>query len=234
MKRLNLYLTLTSLTVVAVTLERFSPTTKILLQPDNYLRLHEVFQMSVLILASVLIPCFVLYHVTNGFRTVKSNYEKFLVILFAAGIYFYATGNGAHEIASFLFNNYCPQNNFATAFCKSSFFDDYYFGNIMYFFGAFFMTVPILLLERLNPTKDFTKKDYIILIINSLVYSLAIIAYAALDRVLVGLVYTLITTIVIDGILFTSKIKYKYLPYTFYSAVVYTIGAVISLLIRFR
>jgi len=60
MNRLNVLLTLSSLDVLLVTLERFSFTTQVVLQPYSFLRLHEVFQIATLILFTVLIPTFVL------------------------------------------------------------------------------------------------------------------------------------------------------------------------------
>lgn len=56
MKRFHLLFRLNSLAVVLVSLERFSFTTRVLLQPSQFLRLHEALQIGVLILATVLIP----------------------------------------------------------------------------------------------------------------------------------------------------------------------------------
>lgn len=66
MKRLHVLLTLSSLDVILVTIERFSPTTQILLQPASFLRLHEVLQIVTLILFTVLIPTFVLREMSDG------------------------------------------------------------------------------------------------------------------------------------------------------------------------
>src|SRR5260221_11578758 len=139
----NFLLTLTSLNVLLVTIERFSPTTQILLQPYNFLRLHEVFQMSFLILATVLIPALLLREVTDNFRLMQTKYGLILFIIFIIGIYFYATGNGVHELASFLFNSFCDIKNIYPDICGGLFFNDYYFGNAVYFIGAFLMNVSL-------------------------------------------------------------------------------------------
>lgn len=233
MKKLNLYLTFSSLIVLLVTLERFSFTTKILLQPYNFLRLHELIQMLVIILLTILIPFFILYEITGKLETLKNNKGKILVLLFIIGTYFNATGNGVHEMASFLYNNFCPYEGFVTKICDTMFFNDYYFGNIVYFLGGILMTVPLILLEKLRPAKEFKKKDWIILIINSLVYSFAIVAYAAFDPVLIGFYYVFVTGVVVDLIYLVSKNKSK-LPFTTYSMLIYTIGLIASVLIRFH
>ncbi|HSX40556.1 MAG TPA: hypothetical protein VLF68_02990 [Candidatus Saccharimonadales bacterium] len=234
MKRLNLLLTLTSLTVLLVTVERFSPTTKIILQPYSFLRLHEVVQMLVIILLSLLIPFFILKHLSNNFESLKTKRGTMLAALFIIGIYLNATGNGVHEVASFLFNNFCDTKVVAGGFCGSAFFNDYYFGNIVYFIGAILFTVPLILFERSNPEKSFRRNDWIVLEINAIVYALTIFAYAGFDRVLVGLWYSIIATIIILFLLFTSKQKFKYLPFTVYSAIVYILGTAASLLVRFH
>lgn len=233
MRRLHLLLTLTSLSVLLVTIERFSFTTQITLQPYSYLRLHEVFQMAVVILLTVLIPFFILKEVTHGFELLKSKRGTVLATIFITGVYFYATGNGAHEIASYLFNTFCDVKHFTSMVCGSMFFNDYYFGNILYFIGAVLMTIPLILFERANPKNKAENSDVGLIVVNALVYALAIIAYAAFDRVLVGLVYSLIMMAVIDGLLLTAKKPWRSLPYTTYLAITYTLGTIVALLIRF-
>src|SRR5579859_1640300 len=104
MKRLNVLLTLSSFVVLLVTIERFSFTTNVVLQPYNFLRLHEVIQTTVIILATVLILFFLFKEVSQNFTLLQSKKGTVLGLLFITGIYFYATGNGMHELASYLFN----------------------------------------------------------------------------------------------------------------------------------
>lgn len=71
MNSLNRIFTLSSLSVILVTVERLSPTTNILLQPANFLRLHEVVQMSVLILLTVIVPFLLLKEMAQNFEIIK-------------------------------------------------------------------------------------------------------------------------------------------------------------------
>ena len=107
MSRLNVLLTLASLNVLLVTIERFSFTTQVILQPYSFLRLHEALQIATLILFTVIIPVFVLREVTHGFDTLKTSTGMALLVCVVIGIYFYATGNGIHELASFQLNTFC-------------------------------------------------------------------------------------------------------------------------------
>jgi len=237
MKRLHILFSLTSLSVVLVTIERFSLTTQVLLQPYNFLRLHEVIQILILILATVLIPFFLFKTVTDDFALLKTSKKNlFLGVLFIVGIYFYASGNAFHELASFLLNQYCDVKRVSGALCGSLFFNDYYTGNIFYFIGAFLLVIPLILFEISYPRLTMQRRDFWLLLPNALIYALAIIAYAAFDVVLVGLIYTLLTTLVIIAILVILLIQRKkllHLPVTSYMTLTYTIGAIVSCIIRF-
>jgi hypothetical protein len=159
--------------------------------------------------------------------------EIVLSVLFITGIYFYSTGNGVHEVASYIFNSFCDTANIVPGFCGSSFFNDYYFGNILYFIGGYLMTVVLLLLERNNPPVDYDRKNWTILLVNAVVFAFAIFAYSAFDRVLVGLIYSLVTTLTILALLVTSNKRYSRLPYTTYALVTYALGTTASLIVRF-
>lgn len=108
--------------------------------------------MAVLILLTVIIPFLILNEVTNNFQSMRGKYGLIMGLLFITGVYFYATGNGVHELASFFFNTYCGTKNVSEEVCEGMFFNDYYFGNILYFIGAFLMNAVLILFERKNLT----------------------------------------------------------------------------------
>jgi hypothetical protein len=233
MHRLNVLLTLASLNVLLVTIERFSFTTQVLLQPYSFLRLHEVLQIATLILFTVIIPVFVLREVTHGFDTLKTRAGMALLVCLVIGIYFYATGNGIHELASFQLNTFCPDTAAPSVICQGMYFNDYYFGNGLYFIGAFLMNTALIVLEGIRPLAAASRRDMIITTVNALVYSLAIIAYAAFDVVVVGLVFTVISMLTIDLLLWRSRQPVVTRPFTYYAAVAYTIGGVLGFALRF-
>ncbi|OGG16633.1 hypothetical protein A3D77_08115 [Candidatus Gottesmanbacteria bacterium RIFCSPHIGHO2_02_FULL_39_11] len=232
MSKLNWLLTLSSLNVILVTIERFSFTTQILLPPDNFLRLHEVFQIATLILFTVILPALYLKELTKNFELLKKRKGAILLLVFIAGVYFYATGNGIHELGSFFFNQYCPTQNFSSIQCKGMFINDYYFGNGLYFFGAALLVIPLLMFERISGTDKVSKKDKIILIVNSIFYSLTIFAYAAFDRVEVGLIYSLVMMVVTLGFFIKIRKKMWNYPFITYSTIAYTLGGLFSLIVR--
>ncbi|MBI3379153.1 hypothetical protein HY029_00160 [Candidatus Gottesmanbacteria bacterium] len=234
MNKLNILFTLSSLNVLLVTAERFSFTTKILLAPYSFLRLHEVFQISVLLLFTVIIPFLILREATGKFDLFNTKNGAILALLFVIGVYFYSTGNGVHELGSFLFNQYCDTKKVVGEMCGGMFFNDYYFGNILYFIGAILMNIVFLFFERMRPNKTFIKKDMLPLAINGVIYSFAIFAYAAFDRVLVGFIYSLVMTLIADCFYFLNKKSYLAKPVTTYLALTYSLGTIASIIVRFR
>ncbi len=232
MNKLNQIFALSSLSVLLVTVERFSFTTKILLQPYNFLRLHELFQMLFLILFTVIIPTLLLKEVTHNFELSKIKNGFILIMMFIIGIYFYATGNGLHEVTSFYLNNYCNTSHPIGIFCQSLFFNDYYTGNILYFIGALFMTLPLLLFESTQPNRNFVKKDFPALIINAVIYALALFAYAAFDKVLVGLIYVVILTGIALVFFIPKRKNYLQFPITTYTALTYLLGLIAAIIVK--
>lgn len=231
MNRLNWIFTLSSVSVLLVTIERFSFTGKILLQPFNFLRLHELVQITFLILLTVVIPVLLLKEVTQNFKNFSKR-DFWLLMLFVIGVYFYSTGNGIHELASFLFNNYCNVKKFGGDLCNGFFFNDYYTGNIYYFIGGFAMVASLLLLELKRPNRNYSKKDLVIGIINAFVYAFAIFAYAGFDVVLVGLLYSLITTAFALSLFSIVRKKYLQFPLITYTTITYLLGTLSAVLVR--
>jgi len=188
--------------------------------------------MTVLILLTVLIPTLLLKEITNNFKGFKQK-EFLLLLTFITGVYFYATGNGVHELASFLFNHYCDVARFSGDLCGGFFFNDYYVGNIYYFIGGFMMVVSLLLFERGRPNETYKRKDLIPTILNAAVYAFAIFAYAAFDRVNVGIIYSIITSIFALSMFFSIRKHYLKYPVITYTTLTYLIGTIPAAIIRF-
>ncbi len=99
-----------------------------------------------------------------------------MLVAFVIGAYFYATGNGVHEVAPFTYNTYC--DNASGNLCGGLFFNSYYTGNIGFFVGALLVTVTLLLIERGRPRTAFAGRELAVLGVNAVIYSLTMLAYA--------------------------------------------------------
>lgn len=232
MHRLNLLFSLISLSVLLTTIERFSFTTKILLQPYSFMRLHELFQIIFLLLFSIIISFFMLREISHNFEILKKGQGMLLGLLFFVGLYFFATGNGLHEISSFNFNYFCNPHKFSGELCGGFFFNDYYTGNIFFFIGTTLMTAPLLLLEKIKPTTTFKKKDLPLLLLNAGLYAFAIFAYAAFDRVWIGFIYSFVVMCIADILFLRVRKRFLQYPFITYTAVIYTLATIAALIVR--
>jgi hypothetical protein len=232
MKPTNRLLTLLSLTTVVITVERVSPTTRVLMQPYKYLHLHEVVQMGIISAFSVVISFLLLRGVSHNFRLLQDAGGTLLGVLFILGTYFYATGNGVHEVASFLFNEYCDTKNFTSTVCGSMYFNDYYVGNIIYFAGLGLSNLALVLLELRRPDASYRARDLRVTLANGAVLALTFFAYDAFDRASVGLVSTIMYAMVFDLLLVRRKVRYSTVPFTLYSALGFTAAAILATPVR--
>ncbi len=96
------------------------------------------------------------------------------------------------------------------------------------------MIAATLLFERERANTTYKKKDLPITIINAIIYALAIFAYAAFDKVLVGLVYSLVTTLFVLYLFIPRRKQYLKFPVITYTTITYLLGTIAALLIRFR
>lgn len=239
MRKVPLLLTLLSLCSVLIIIERLSPTTQIILQPYNFLRVHEVFQMTIVITLSFVVSFYLLKTLSNNFELLKSFYGTMAGLLFVLGVYFNATGNGVHEMASFIFNTFCDTKSLRNGIffsldktCGSAFFNDYYFGNVVYFVGLLMGNVALIMLERRNPQKHIRGNNLWIVIINGFLLAFTFIAYAAFDPVLIGMFYNIIAAITVCALLFTSKRKFTTQPFTLYCVIGYVVSAVVTVVLK--
>ncbi|MCO1658597.1 hypothetical protein [Pseudonocardia humida] len=228
MTRMNRLFTAASLAVVLVSVERFSFTTEVFLEPARFLRLHELVQMTVIIPITAAVLALMLHEVSRRFRALSLG--PFL--LFVVGAYFYATGNGVHELGSFTLQTHCDFDEPTGDLCAGLFINDFYTGNTMFFAGALLMNLAVLVVERRNPAEPMGRGALAVLVVNALVFALAVLAYAAFDRVVVGLVFAVVMAVVALGFLVPVRGRYRRFPFTTYTALTYVVGTIASLLVR--
>lgn len=230
MNRLNSAFSVTSVLVLLVTIERFSFTTTILLQPYSFIRLHELVQGPILLTLFLVVSTFVLRELSHGFKTLP----YWLLALFVAGAYIYGLGEGWHEVTSFTLNQHCEVPNISGDLCGGLFVNDYYTGNILFFLGGIGMAVALMILERLSPGTGWDNRNIVIGAVNSFIYSFTFFAYAAFDLVLVGL-YSTIALMLISLALLAGVIRsWRQHPYISYSAFAYTLATAASVIVRTR
>ena len=230
MTRLNGAFTVTSALVLLVTIERFSFTTTILLQPYSFVRLHELIQGPILLTLFLVVSTFVLKEISDEFKTLRFP----ILALFVVGAYLYGLGEGWHEVTSFTLNQYCDVRDVSGDLCGGLFVNDYYTGNVLFFIGGIGMATALMILERLNPSSAWDNRNVIVGGVNSFIYSFTFFAYAAFDPVLVGLYSTAALMLIALVLLAGVARQWRQHPYISYSVFAYTLATGASLIVRLR
>src|SRR5215212_6712410 len=164
MKRTNIIVSLYSLTALVIIIERLLPITRVLLQPYDFIRLHEINQTVIFLPITVILSFFVLQSVTGNFRTLNRKLNTVLMIVFLCGAYLYGAGEGWHEVASFTLNTYCDAHSPAGDLCQGLFINDYYAGNLIFFVGGVMMNGVLLALATQQKMERFNNNDMAILL----------------------------------------------------------------------
>jgi hypothetical protein len=234
MKRINVIVSLYTLTAVVIIIERLLPITQVLLRPYDFIRLHEINQTVIFLPITVILSFFVLQSVTDNFRTLSRKRNTVLGAVFLCGAYLYGAGEGWHEVASFTLNTYCDTDNLTGNLCLGLFINDYYAGNLIFFIGGVMMNTVLLVLATQQQMERFNNTDLAILLFNSLIYALSWFAYAAFDVVLLGLFFA--TLLAVISIVTFMRVKWnaREYPYITYSAVAYTLATIATVIYRFR
>jgi len=234
MKRINTIVTLYTLTAVVIIVERLSPATQILLQPYNFIRLHEINQTVIFLPITVILSFFVLKSVTDNFQTLNRTLNTVLAALFVCGAYLYGAGEGWHEVASFTLNTYCDAHNPTGNLCQGLFINDYYAGNLIFFVGGVIMNAVLLALATQQPMERFNNTDMAILLVNSLVYAFTWFAYAAFDVVLLGLIFAALLALISIVAFLRVRWNAREYPYITYSVVAYILATIATVIYRAR
>lgn len=223
---------LNSLVVLAVTIERFSRTTRVVLPPHSFLSLHQLIQTAVLILASVVLAMLLFWETSGHLKALPGRSAMWLSVLFTAGAYLYGAGEGLHELASYLLGARCDADRPVGDLCGGLFVNDFYTGNILFFAGAALITAVPVVAERLNAGLDPRGPGVVSLLVNAVVFAFTVVAYAAFDAVLVGLIFALVMLAFTSLMWLPVRTRASRYPVTTYSFIAYALGAVVSLAIR--
>ena len=234
MKRTNIIVSLYSLTALVIIIERLLPITRVLLQPYDFIRLHEINQTVIFLPITVILSFFVLQSVTDNFRTLSRKLNTVLAVVFLCGAYLYGAGEGWHEVASFTLNTYCDTQNLSGNLCQGLFINDYYAGNLIFFVGGVMMNTVLLVLATQQKMDRFNNTDMAILLVNSLVYAFTWFAYAAFDVVLLGLYFAVLLAIISIVVWVKVKRNMREYPYITYSVIAYTLATIATIVYRAR
>ncbi|OGK12929.1 hypothetical protein A3A93_01690 [Candidatus Roizmanbacteria bacterium RIFCSPLOWO2_01_FULL_38_12] len=225
MKRVHLILTGLTLTIVLLSINRLSNFTQGYLQPFEFLRWLDFNAMLPIPLFSIILYYLLKREIVYENAFLKTGKYILLMVILITGIYFFGAGSGDHEVTNYLNFRFCDQGKVNSPICNIIKYNDDEFSHYVYYVGFILMNVALMLIEYNLPRKNgVTKKDLILIAVNSLFIALGIFANLAFEEIGLDLVF--FGSVMLLSIYLLLQKSYKRLPITFYFAVAYTFGVV--------
>jgi len=224
--RLHLLLTLDSLLVVLISVNRKADTTLAFVAHNEFLRWVEVDNM-VLGLCTVLLYYLVAAHLVHDSGQRRRGASFALGALFTTGVYVYGLSLGDHEITNYLHGRFCSQS--LPTICRIVAFNDDVFSDMVFLAGFTLLNTMVMVTQFLFPTDRVPRLwDNVLLGVNALFVGAGITANLALEKAEFDPFVIGATTVLALVLLKISPRQ----PMLRYYAVAYTAGLLATALIK--
>ncbi|MET7694958.1 hypothetical protein ABZT06_44850 [Streptomyces sp. NPDC005483] len=226
--RLHVLLTLESLVVVLISVNRKAHGTLAFVADNEFLRWVEVDNM-LLALCTVLLYYLVTAHVVHNGSKRWGKGLLALGALFTAGTYLYALSFGNHEITNYLHGRFCSAS--FPPMCEIVAFNDDVFSDVVFLTGFTLLNVTVMLAQALFPTDRAPLAwDNALLTVNALFIGAGITANIAFEKAGFDVWAVGATTVLALALLRMSPRQ----PLLRYYAMVYTAGSLATFLVKMQ
>lgn len=225
--RLHLLLTLDSLVVVLISVNRKADGMLAPVADNGFLRRVEANNM-LLGLCTVLLYYLVAAHLVTGSRhQVRPRAVLALGAVFILGAYLYALSLGDHEITNYLHGRFCAES--LPEVCRVIAFNDDVFSDVVFLLGFTLLNVTIMLTQLLFPTDRAPRPwDNVLLVVNALFIGAGITANLAFEKAGFDTLVIGATAVVALFLLLRAPRQ----PMLRFYAVAYTAGLLVTVLIE--
>ncbi|MFF4763393.1 hypothetical protein [Streptomyces sp. NPDC001292] len=224
--RLHLLLTLDSLLVVLISLNRKSGATLAFVADNQFLRWVEADNM-VLGLGTVLLYYLVAAHLVHDSHRRRRRASFALGALFTTGVYVYGLSLGDHEITNYLHGRFCSQS--LPTICRIVAYNDDVFSDVVFLVGFTLLNTVVMVTQFLFPTDRSPRRwDNVLIGVNALFIGAGITANLAFEKAKFD-PFVIGATAVLALVLLKLS---PWQPMLRYYSVAYTVGLVATLLIK--
>jgi hypothetical protein len=180
LRPIHLLLTVQSLVVILVSINRLSSLTQGYVAANEFLRWQDLINMLPLPLVSG-IASWLLLRLLEGRAPTGAKGILPLGITFFIGLYLLATSYGTHEVTNYLHVRFCPPEE-SSRLCQIIAFNDDEFSHWLFFAGFVLMNIALLLMQVIAPhPSSLQRGDLLLLIGNGLFIGLGIFANLAFE-----------------------------------------------------
>ena len=220
--RTHALLSVQSLVVVLVSINRLSNLTTGYVLPNQFLRWVDLINMLVLPLISAVAFYLLMRHLPYDNPARDGFWHRALDVAFIVGLYLLAASYGDHEVTNYLHVRFCPDGD-ASDLCRIIVYNDDEFSHLLFFAGFTIMNATILLMQALFPNRERLRAgDLGLLTINGLLIGLGIFANLAFEQI--GLDLYVVAALALLALALLLRLGRQPLP--IYYAVAYWFGLV--------
>lgn len=183
MPRIHTLLTVQTLIILLLSINRLSSLTVGYVAPNEFLRWVDFHNLLTLPLLG-LVTLYYLKELLAADPVQRGGRAYGLIgLLFVIGIYLYGAGYGAHEVTNYLHIRFCPEGT-ASDLCRIIIFTDDEFSHWIWFAGFVLINLTLLLTQALFAYRgEWRRRDRLLLIGNGLFVAVGIFANLAFEEI---------------------------------------------------
>ena len=181
--RIHLLLTMQTVIILLLTINRLSPLTLGYVAANEFLRWVDLNNLLTLPLIS-LVTLYYLKETLAADQPVRHGAaDRVVGLLFVIGIYLFGAGYGAHEVTNYLHIRFCAQDT-TSDLCRIVIFHDDEFSHWVWFAGFVLINLALLLTQALFCYEGaWRRHDTLLLTGNGLFVALGIFANLAFEEI---------------------------------------------------
>jgi hypothetical protein len=214
---LHVLLSVQSLLIVLVSINRLSALTSGYVADNQFLRWVDLNNMLLGLLA-VLVYYLIIHYLARR----SGGTSGALGIGFVVGAYLYAASYGSHEVTNYLHVRFCPDT--ASDLCRIVAYNDDQFSHLLFFAGFIVLNVVVMLTQVISPDPaPATVTDTLLIVVNALFVAAGVVANLAFEEIGLDL-YVIAVVAVFAVVLLWRQPRQLILRY-------YTVAFVLGLLV---
>lgn len=228
LQRIHWLLTIQSVVIILLSLNRLSTWTTGYVAANEFLRWMDFHNMLTLPLISLVAFVLLKHHLETTSPLRNGRGQRLLTLLFIVGVYIFGVGYGNHEVTNYLHVRFCLDDP-DSALCRIIIFNDDEFSHWIWFGGFVLINATLMGIQALFPTRTALKgRDSWLIGLNALFIALGIVANLAFEEIGLDLYIVALLAALAWGLLWRKGRQ----PLLVYYAVAYTVGLVVTGLIK--
>jgi hypothetical protein len=181
--RTHALLTVQSIVIVLLSINRLSTLTTGYVAENEFLRWVDLNNMLVLPLISLIAFYLLKKHLEYDSPAREGTWHRALGLTFIVGAYLLGAGYGDHEVTNYLHVRFCLEDQ-ASPLCRIIIYNDDEFSHLVFFAGFVLTNAALLLIQDLFPHPErLAPRDVALVVLNGVFIGLGVFANLAFEEI---------------------------------------------------